>query len=113
MPNPNYLSRMLSGVKCQFGFSDFVFKWLKTEYHTKSQRDRQVFLVFDEMKVKESISFDKVNLRFTGFVDYDEFEGKSSSQTRREADHALVFMIRSLNAKLVSLEWNVFIFVHM
>lgn len=101
LPNPSYLTQLLRGVKCQFGFSQFVLDHLKQEFQNKPKRDKQVFLVFDEMKVKESISFDRTTMMFTGFVNYDQFSSeKPICSSKPEADHALVFMVRGLNSKM-------------
>lgn len=104
LPNPDYLRKLLKGLPCQFGFTDFVFLELKKEFTAKNKCDKQVFLVFDEMKVKQSISYDKATMQFTGFIDYAEFSADYNPKRPKKdlhADHALVFMIRTLNSKLV------------
>lgn len=105
LPNPDYLRHLLRGLRCQFGFTDFVFQHLRKEFENKPRRDRQIFLVFDEMKVKEAITYDKIKMQFTGFIDYAEFSEHYKPRKAKkspEANHALVFMIRTLNSKLVS-----------
>lgn len=91
----------MRGVKCQFGFSQFILDQLKFEFRDKPKRDKQVFLVFDEIKVKESITFDRTAMSFIGFIDYDEFSSdKPKPSSKPEADHALVFMVRWHNSKM-------------
>jgi len=105
LPHESSLQRLVRGLPCQFGFTDFVFDTLGNLLKTKSERDRHGVLVFDEIKVRESLNFDKVSMKFNGFVDFGEFTDEYFQKTRkvnRLADHALVFMFRSLNSNLVS-----------
>lgn len=79
------------------------------EFKGKGMRDRQAFVVFDEMKVKEGISFDRRDMTFTGFIDYENFSPENSNQAvNKVADHALVFMVRGLNSKMVRSMFSLF-----
>ncbi|ODM87316.1 Transposable element P transposase [Orchesella cincta] len=102
LPSPAHLSRLIRGIPCQFGFSDFVFMALEKQYKHKLRRDRQFVLLFDEMKVKEAIAFDKTSMKFMGFIDYGEFSSdyKAKKGSKKEADHCLVFMARCVNSSM-------------
>lgn len=104
LPHPRYLTSLLKGLPCQFGFNDFVFKMLEMEFKSKPKRDKQFMLIFDEMKIREAISYDTMTMKFSGYIDYGDFTSdvKGKRSKRCEADHALVFMCRCLNSKLVS-----------
>ncbi|ODM89329.1 Transposable element P transposase [Orchesella cincta] len=103
LPDPAHLTRLLSGISCQFGFSDYVFAELEKSFKLLSKRDSQVMLLVDEMGVQEKVSFEKASMKFKGYIDYADFmeDEKTRKKAKREADHCLVLMIRSLNNKMV------------
>lgn len=103
LPNPNYLTTYLRGIPCQFGFSEFAFEQLKKQFQDLPRINRQVAILFDEMKVREAIKYDKTLMRFFGFIDYGEFNSETVKKKtdNLQADHALVFMVRTLDGKTV------------
>jgi len=102
LPHPGHLSRMIRGISCQFGFSEFVFDELKKQFQDKPRADRQVVIMADEMKVTEAISFDKSSMKFQGYIDYGEFaEEYEKPKGSNLADHCLVIMMRCLNSNTV------------
>jgi len=61
--------------------------------------------MFDEIKIRESLDFDRANLQMNGFVNYGEYTEDFLSCGKVKnvyADHALVFMLRTLNSKMVN-----------
>jgi len=84
-------------MPCQFGFTDFVFQQLEKELSKKSKKFRQGLVMFDEMKVRQEISFDKFKQQFNGFLDL----GGNQTSANQTADHALVFMYRSVYSNMV------------
>jgi len=105
LPHPSTLQKLIRGMPCEFGFTSFVFDVIAKEYQHKKQRDKQGVIVFDEMKIRESLDYDKFSFQFNGFIHFGEFTAdhaaKSGLKTQL-ADHALVFLYRSLTSKMVS-----------
>jgi len=92
LPHPNTLQRLIQGMPCEFGFNDHIFEQLKNEYSKKSSKEREGVVMFDEIKVRQELAYDKFSCQFNGFIDYGgECEVKDSSAL---ADHALVFMFK-------------------
>ena len=68
---------------------------------------KYVAVVFDEMKIKEGIVYDKYECRIIGFVDLGvvnntllSFEHSSTNDTPQVAKEMLVFMVRGVFIKL-------------
>ena len=66
--------------------------------------ERYVVLLFDEMKIKSNLVFDKHTLKLKGFLDLGEFVETDFSTLGRETDtlasHALVFYLRGVTTNL-------------
>ena len=105
LPHPSTLRRVLSGLPIQYGFAEFVFKALEEEVKGLPPQQRMGVLVFDEVKLREGIEYDRNNLHLFGFTDFGQFTEEYEERGGRDklADHALVFMFRSLTSKRVNL----------
>jgi len=78
---------------------------IQREFAGKPKRDRQGVLVFDEMKLRKTLDFNKGTLKFDGYVNYGELN--DDLQLRPElADHALVFLYRPYNSTWVCQNWT-------
>jgi len=96
LPHPSTLQRLIQGMPCEFGFSDFVFEQFRKEYINKSPKEREGVVMFDEIKVREEVAYDKLNYNFNVFIDYGgECEEDIEMSKEDLADHALVFMFKS------------------
>jgi len=104
LPHPSTLQRLIAGIPCQFGFTEFVFEQFRKDFLGKSRKQCEGIVMFDEIKVQEEINYDKIKMQFNGFVDYgDEIEESATKETSpKMADHALVFMYKSHYSKIVS-----------
>lgn len=69
------------------------FKLLKKKFNAKTDHQKQVILVFDEICLRESISVNTRTLSYHGLEDFGQgFESRSSEK----ANYGLVLMIQSL-----------------
>lgn len=69
--------------------------------------EKCVAVVFDEVKIKEGIVYDKHNCRIIGFVNFGDlnnmllsFERSINNQNNSVANHVLVFMVRGIFIQL-------------
>ena len=74
---------------------------LKEEAQRHDSTDRYVVLLVDEMKIKESLVFDKFSGQVIGFVELNvdhqlDLEEKSTSAEKPVATHILALMVRGL-----------------
>jgi len=83
----------LLAIKIGCGFDKDFFKLLKKKFDLKTEYQKKVILVFDEMFLRESISVNTRTLTYSGLEDFgDGFETRSSEK----ANHGLVLMMQSL-----------------
>ena len=97
-------------MKSGAGFSDSVDKDLMKEAKLDTAWDfqRHVCLVFDEVKIKEDLVYDKHLCQIIGFVNLGEVNNQLLELERSEkgkpeeciAKNMIVFMVRNLFAKL-------------
>ncbi|KAH8029949.1 hypothetical protein HPB51_005973 [Rhipicephalus microplus] len=80
------LNQILSGVPCEYGFYEVALESIPAFFKDVRPIERRGTVVLDEIKLRESVDFNKSTLNFDGFVD---FGGPSGEQV--EADHALLF----------------------
>lgn len=118
LPCPNTLRDMLGAMSNNFGFSETALEAIEKLLDGKNLEEKVGVLSMDEMKVTETFDFDRQSLNFHGFVhldpdssssmficptEEDEEEEEDSASTfdgpksiKDLADHALVFMFRTL-----------------
>lgn len=72
-------------VKIGCGFDSDFFKLLKKKFESKTDFQRKVILVFDEIFLRENINVNTRSLSYLGLVDFGEgFETKApKKQTMR------------------------------
>lgn len=115
LPSERTLFDYTHFVKGCAGFSADVNAQLLEEADIRedSEKDRYVVLMWDEMKIKEDLVFDKFSCELVGFVDcgsintvLDDLEHQCSSRSlvyeerRKVATHVLMFMVRGIFSKL-------------
>lgn len=99
-------------MKSEVGFQSVVNEQLIMEADVKEEKDKYVVLVFDEMKIREDLVFDKHSCELVGFVNLGEvnnilteFERQCKGETDVVNDdaiatHMLTFMVRGIFTKL-------------
>ena len=112
LPSERTLRDYTHWMKGQVGFSSSLNQELIKEANVNEEKDKYVVLVFDEMKVREDLVFDKHSCRLIGFVNLgeinetlDKFERQCQNKEQviseeSVANHMLVFMIRGLFTSL-------------
>lgn len=93
LPSVTTIRKHLLAVKIGCGFDPDFFKLLKKKFAAKTEHQKKVILVFDEIFLRESISVNTRALTYHGLEDFgDGFE----KRTPEKANHALVLMLQSL-----------------
>ena len=113
LPSERTLRDYTCWVKGEAGFQASVNHQLIEEANIKEEKDEYVALVFDEMKVREDLVFDKHSCRLIGFVNLEEINDTTNSFEKQCKDgeqsiisedsvatHMLAFMIRRLFTNL-------------
>jgi hypothetical protein len=110
LPSERTLRDYTHWMKSDPGFSDSVDRELVKEAKIDHVADFQkhVCLVFDEVRIKEDLVYDKHSLKIIGFVDLGNVSNQLLRLQRLEtgrmeqciAKHMLVFMMRNLFSKL-------------
>lgn len=99
LPSFSTIRKMLSSSECRFGFNDLALTSIKNALQGRPSSCRWGQLIFDEIKIKKDISFDKGTLEHHGIVDFgNDIKAKIKSGI---ADHVLVFMFRPYRCKWV------------
>ena len=108
LPSSRTLRDYTHYIKASTGFQPKVTEQLMKEAKLETLKDfeKNVVLVFDKVKIKDSLVYDKHGVRIIGFVDVGDinyellsFERScqdSSSVLSQVAKHMLVFMVRGL-----------------
>lgn len=93
LPCTTTLRNYLLAVKVGCGFDPDFFKLLKKKFLNKTEFQRKMILVFDEIFLRESIT---VNTRTLSYLGLEDFGEGFHSKTSDKANHALVLMVQSL-----------------
>ena len=99
LPDPRRIRDMISAMPCSFGFNDLSLQKIGEKLTGKSLQKRLVVLMLDEISLQEKMSMDKQKLLVDGFVDFgsdDVLDDVEEGKPPRIADHALVFLVRSV-----------------
>ena len=91
LPSPSTLKRSLQDLNIYPGFNDDVINALKLKVDNLPDTSKDCVLLFDEMAIKEGLSYDKHIDQVEGYEDYG-----SEGRTKFLANHALVLMVRGL-----------------
>ena len=94
LPSKSTLFRDLKKMNMKPGFSESILEALQVKVKTMDIRDQNVALVFDEMSIKEGLTYNTGRDIVEGFEDFDH-----AGQTRFLANHAIAFMVRGFASK--------------
>lgn len=96
LPHPRTLQKLISGQRSNFGINQTSLSAIQRNLGECKPRDRQGVLIFDEMKLREGIEFNKQTSRLNGYVDFGDILDDVGASNPTMADHALVVMYRPL-----------------
>lgn len=99
LPSRRCLQSLLQAVRLNPGYNDRIFQHLKKRISKLPEKHRHCILVFDEMAIAPSCTFNASKDLIEGFVD--------NGQDRENifCDHVLVFMIRGVVKKYKQPVW--------
>ena len=112
LPSERTLRDYTHWAKVDVGFSAEANERIIHEACIKEEKDKYVVLVFDEMKIREDLVFDKHSCELVGFVDIGEInnilaeverqctDDSAMVVTQAVATHMLTFMVRGIFTKL-------------
>ena len=60
LPHPNTLRQVLCGMSTEFGFNKQALEAIQNTLNGKSDAERLDVLCFDEMSIKEGVTFNKM-----------------------------------------------------
>ena len=98
LPSQRRLRDYRNYIKPERGFNKKIIEELKTKVSTFSDVEKNVILSFDEMKIENSLVWDKHSGDLIGYVDLGDEELNYATLKQQDdlATHVLVFMIRGL-----------------
>lgn len=94
LPSRKTLLTLLNKVPFNCGINQQIFKSLEKDVKKMEPIDRVCCLMFDEMSLQPSITYDVRQDEIVGFV-----KCGNHYKTNALADHAMVFMVRGLHRK--------------
>ena len=94
LPSKQTLSRSMQKLKIFPGFNEAILEAFKLKVQTMSEKDKLCAILFDEMSIKENVSYNFEKDEVEGLEDYGV-----TGRTRHVANHALVFLVRGLHGK--------------
>lgn len=103
LPSSRTLGDYKNFIKPGIGFHTGIIEDLKKSTGSYSSHQRYITIVFDEMKIKSILVFDKNNDEMIGFVDLGDPELNFVSFGDKDnalATHALIFYLRGLATTL-------------
>ena len=109
LPSDRTLRDYTHWIRAGAGFQDQVDVELVKEANIGEEKNKYLVLLWDEMKIKEDLVFDKNTCQLIGFTDLgdinnhlDNFERQCSSNNTSSdvATHMLMFMVRGLCSHL-------------
>lgn len=124
LPSQSTLRRLLHGMSSHLGFNAAAVEAIHEEVASKKGLDRMIVLSFDEMSIQASLSYNCETFAFDGFTKLSDdpvytgngLRGQNRKKQENEkdtreaivddvreylADHALIFMARSLTSNWV------------
>ncbi|KYN04620.1 Putative nuclease HARBI1 [Cyphomyrmex costatus] len=91
-PSYTTLNTQLNRIPIVTGCSNIILQYLTLNAKKMDPKDLNIILAWDEMAIKPSLTYDVKNDKIIGYEDW------GITRTRRFADHAIVFYIRSLSS---------------
>ncbi|KAL5237829.1 hypothetical protein ACI65C_005239 [Semiaphis heraclei] len=99
MPLPSYatLLRYIKRLRPAYGFSQETFQILGMKSKNMRIAERHGCLMLDEMKLSETLNFQRSDLKIKGFVDLGDFTPENDRN--KIGDHALVLLFQPFCGK--------------
>ena len=94
LPSKSTLLRDLKRMNMKPGFIESILEALQVKVNTMDTRDQNVALVFDEMSIKEDLTYNTGRDIVEGFEDFG-----LAGQTRFLTNHAIAFIVKGLASK--------------
>ena len=94
LPSVSTLKRTLKRTNVQPGFNENLFSALQRKVQSFDLDNRQCVLVFDEMSLESSLTYNSSADVIEGYEDFGDL-----GRTEFIANHATVFMVRGLKSK--------------
>ena len=94
LPSKSTLQRTMQNTNIMPGFVEPVLDALKVKVSIMDPRDRYIALIFNEMSLKMSLTYNHGLDKIEGFEDFGE-----NNNSLFVSDYALVFMVRGLSSK--------------
>lgn len=92
LPSPRSLQLILASIPFECGLLKPVLEHLKIHVENMDEIDRYCALIFDEMSLSSGLYYESHKQRISGFEDLG-----TKGRTSNPANHALIFMIRSIS----------------
>lgn len=89
-PSATTLDKQLQSISLDTGCNMIMLKYLKLVSKEIDSKDLNVAIIWDEMSLQPSVNYDKKYDKIIGFEDW------GMRRTRKYADHAILFYMRSL-----------------
>ena len=86
LPSPETILKMFRNLKSKPGINDANIRNLRGKVNASDMKEKQVFLLLDEMSTRQGFGFQKQNDTIVGFQDFGHL------RTKTIANHALVIM---------------------
>lgn len=90
LPSRKSLKQLMSRIKLHAGINETIFDELKNTVTKMPLQNRLVTLIFDEMSLTPNLQYNAND------DDIEGFEDNGTEKSTKLADHALVFMIKSI-----------------
>lgn len=93
-PSEKTVKNVLCLIKLEPGISPFLLNVLKKKTEKYEEKDKVAVLCFDEVFLNMGLYYNPKTKLVEGYEDYGD-----KGRTEREANHALVFMVRGLSSE--------------
>ena len=102
LPSQRTLRDYKNFIRPKRGFQDHVVEELQSLTNMYFDVQHYVILLFDEMKIKSNLVFDKVTGELIGYVDLGDPEVNYATLNKIDevASHAMVFLVRGVCTEL-------------
>lgn len=101
LPSQRTLKDYRNFIKPQCGFNPKVIKELREQTKDLFDVERYIVMLFDEMKIRSNLVFDKETGQIIGFTDLGDLSLNFASHQEDElASHILVFLLRGVCSNL-------------
>lgn len=96
LPTIRSLRQWLQNLNVACGINENILEVLKFKLSSSLLSDRAVSIVFDEMSIKQFISYNSQNDMFSGYEDFDKLANSIDSKSILQCNQALVIMLKGI-----------------